>query len=294
MSARDPRITPARPDLASIALRGAVDAARYAAPARHVCVATAAPIRRAPADDAPMDDQLLFGDGFDAFEIAHGWAWGQSRADLYCGYVRAGQLSEGEPVLTHRVAALRAYAFAKPDMKTPPLALLSMNCRVAEMQREGRFVLAHGAGWIWDGHLAKLGAPFPADPAAVAERFLGAPYLWGGKESLGLDCSGLVQMALTACGIPCPRDTDQQEAALGAPVAFDDSLTGLARADLVFWKGHVGMMLDGDRLIHANAHHMETAIEPLRTARDRIAGKGMAISSIRRLPSPLRGEGQSA
>ena len=278
----DSRLMPARPDLASAALRGVVKAERFAEPARHVCVAPAAPIRRAPADSAPMDDQLLFGDGFDAFEIAQGWAWGQSRADLYCGYVRADQLSEGEPALTHRVTALRAYAFAEPDIKSPPLTLLSMNCRVAEMQREGRFVLAHNAGWMWDGQLAALDAPFPADPAAVAERFLGAPYLWGGKESLGLDCSGLIQMAVTACGVPCPRDSDQQEGALGAPVAFDDSLSGLRRGDLVFWKGHVGMMVDGERLIHANAHHMETAIEPLAAARDRIAARGTAISSIRR------------
>lgn len=284
MSARpDPRVTPARPDLASAALRGAVEAARYADPVRHACIAPAAPILRRPEDDAPMDDQLLFGDGFDVFEIADGWAWGQSRADLYCGYVRADQLSEGEPVLTHRVAALRAYAFARPDLKSRPLALLSMNCRVAAMQQEGRFVLAHNAGWIWDGHLAALDAPCPSDHAAVAERFLGAPYLWGGKESLGLDCSGLVQMALTACGVPCPRDTDQQEAALGALVAFDDPLSGLARGDLVFWKGHVGIMLDAERLIHANAHHMETAIENLRDARDRIAASNCPISSIRRL-----------
>jgi cell wall-associated NlpC family hydrolase len=283
MSNPDPRITPARFDLAAVSLRGKVEAERYADPVAYSCIVSAAPIRRAPAEDGPMDDQLLFGDGFDAYEVSDGWAWGQSRADRYCGYVRADHLSEGEPALTHRVTALRAYAFAKPDLKTQPLALLSMNCRIAAMERDGRCVLAHGAGWIWDGHLAALDAPYPADHAAVAERFLGAPYLWGGKESLGLDCSGLVQMALTACGAPCPRDTDQQEAALGAPVDFDDTLTGLKRGDLVFWRGHVGLMLDGARLIHATAHFMETAIEPLREARDRIAAGGCGISSIRRV-----------
>ena len=122
-----------------------------------------------------------------------------------------------------------------------------------------------------------------SDHAAVAEQFLGAPYLWGGKESLGLDCSGLVQMSLEAAGVAAPRDTDMQEAALGADVETDEALSGLKRGDLVFWPGHVGIMLDGTRLIHANAHHMMTAIEPLREAVDRIAAKGTPLGRIKRV-----------
>lgn len=279
----DPRVTPARPDLAAAALRGRIMAGRYAEPVSYVCAVAAAPVRRQPGEHAAMDDQLLFGDMMDVYEIEAGWAWGQSRADNYVGYVRADHLAADGPEPTHYVHALRTYAFVKPDLKTQPLKLLSMNCRVTPGQRQGEFVFVPDAGWVWHGHLAPLDGPRPSDHAAVAERFLGAPYLWGGKESLGLDCSGLVQMALTACGIACPRDTDMQEAALGRPLAFDDLLAGLARGDLVFWKGHVGMMLDETRLLHANAHHMEAAIEPLAQARDRIAAKDIPISSIRRL-----------
>ncbi len=283
MSARDPRATPARPDLAAAHLRGHVEAARYAEPERHSCAAPAAPIRRAPDSAAGMDDQLLFGDGFDVYEIANGWAWGQSQTDSYVGYVRADQLSQGGVAPTHRVTALRAFAFSEPDLKSAPAALLSMNCRLAIVEREGRYLRAPGAGWLHEIWTAPLDALWPTDHAGAAERFYGAPYLWGGKESLGLDCSGLVQMALAACGVAAPRDTDQQEAALGAPVDFGGDGSGLQRGDLVFWRGHVGIMLDSERLIHANAYHMEVAIEPLAKARDRIGMDGTQISSVRRL-----------
>ncbi len=281
----DPRVTPARPDLAAAELKEVVSADRYADPVRYTCTVASAAIRRAPGDTAPMDDQLLFGQAMDVYEISNGWAWGQARADNYVGYVRADQISDFAQAPTHRVSALRAIAFSEPDLKSPPLGLYSMNCRIVAQSREGRYVGGAGAGWIFEGHLAPLNGPRPSDHAAVAERFLGAPYLWGGKESLGLDCSGLVQMALTACGHACPRDSDQQEASLGAPVEFDAALSGLQRGDLVFWKGHVGIMLDPDLLIHANAHHMETAVEPLAEAQDRIASRprGGPITSIRRL-----------
>ena len=169
----------------------------------------------------------------------------------------AVDLAPGALLATHRVSALRAYAFARPDIKSRPLALLSLNALVAVEAEEGRFLKVEGSGWIARVQLAPVGE-VETDPAAVAERYLGAPYQWGGRESLGLDCSGLVQQALYACGKACPRDSDQQQA-LGQ--AADPK--ALRRGDLVFWKGHVGMMLDGARLIHANAFHMQVEIEPL-------------------------------
>lgn len=279
----DPRVTPARPDLASIRLKGQVEAERFAEPHERVCLAPAAAIRRAPAEDAGMDDQLLFGGRFDVYEEKDGWAWGQSRTDFYVGYVRADQLSDIRVKATHRVSALRTYAFSKPDLKSRPAALLSMNCRIADTGEEGSFLRADSAGWIFQDHLAPLDADPEDAPADIAQRFVGTPYLWGGKESLGLDCSGLVQMAMGACGVECPRDADMQEAALGAPVAFDESLSGLQRGDLVFWPGHVGMMVDGANLVHATAHFMATVIEPLAEARDRIAAAHAPIRTIKRL-----------
>ena len=128
-------------------------------------------------------------------------------------------------------------------------------------------------------HLAPIGAGFETDAAGVALRFLGAPYLWGGRESLGLDCSGLVQQALAACGKACPRDTDMQ-AGIGVAVAPGD----LARGDLVFWKGHVGMMLDAERMVHANGHHMATVVEPLAEAIARIEAAGYGPPTAYRRP----------
>ena len=121
------------------------------------------------------------------------------------------------------------------------------------------------------------------DFVAVAERFLGTPYLWGGKTALGLDCSGLVQVALTACGVSCPRDSDMQEEALGTAVAADPS--ALLRGDLIFWKGHVAIVRGPDSLLHANAHHMAVAIEPVAQAVARIRDAGSEITSIRRIAS---------
>ena len=260
----DARITLARPDLADAALQGLVKAARFDETQAFHCAAASAAIRRSPNAEAEQLDQLLFGETFKALESADGWAWGQADRDGYVGYVQLAELTPGLLSATHRVSALRAYAFSRPDIKSRPLALLSFGALVAVEAEEGKFQKTAGAGWFPVGQLKPIGL-IETDPAAVAERFLGAPYQWGGRESLGLDCSGLVQQALMACGFSCPRDSDQQQT-LGVCVAQAD----LRRGDLVFWKGHVGMMLDRERFLHANAFHMQVAIEPLAEAIARI------------------------
>ena len=184
------------------------------------------------------------------------------------GFVRAEALRPPGPAPTHRVAALRTYAFEGPSIKTRARGPYSLNALVSMEAAEGRLRKVRGAGWMTAEHLAPIGA-FEADPAAVAERHLGAPYLWGGRESLGLDCSGLVQQALFACGRACPRDTDQQSA-LGEPIGRQ----AFGRGDLVFWKGHVAIGLDAERIVHANGHHMMVAIEPLEAAIARIDAAG--------------------
>jgi cell wall-associated NlpC family hydrolase len=253
----DPRLTLARTDLADAALQGLVEAERFDRTQVLHCAVAATGIRRDPDPAAEQLDQLLFGETFRVLETGRGWGWGQADRDGYVGHVFLADLKPGVVAATHRVGALRAYAFSRPDIKSRPLALLSLNALVAVEAEEGRFLKAEGSGWIPALQLAPIGQA-EADPAAVAERYLGAPYQWGGRESLGLDCSGLVQQALFACGRSCPRDSDLQQA-LGRPVAQAD----LSRGDLVFWKGHVGMMLDGRRMIHANAFHMQVEIEPL-------------------------------
>ncbi len=260
----DHRLTLARPDLAAAGLEGVVRAARFAPTRPMSCKVPATAIRRAPEAGAEQLDQLLFGEAFDLLETADGWAWGQARRDGYVGHVRLTDLTDPPSAPTHWVSALRAYAFERPDIKSPILGLYSLNALVAVEAREGRFARGAGTGWFVEDQLSPVGQ-LEADPASIAERFVGAAYQWGGRESLGLDCSGLTQQALLACGRACPRDTDMQAAA-GRPLERED----LRRGDLVFWRGHVGMMQDKIRLIHANAHHMAVVIEPLSTAVERI------------------------
>lgn len=264
---RDPRLTPARGDLASRALEGVVAADVYVDPRATTAIVPAAALRRAPDPWSEQVDQVLFGEVFDVLEEADGYAWGQARRDGYVGFVETAALTPAGGPATHRVAAIRTYAFAEPSIKSRALGPYSINSLVAVEAREGRFAKAADAGWFIEAHLAPVGV-FETDPAAVAERFLGAPYLWGGRESLGADCSGLVQQALLACGKAFPRDTDQQEA-VGEPVET------LMRGDLVFWNGHVAMMLGETRIIHANAFHMATAIEPLAQTRARYIANGV-------------------
>ncbi len=275
---RDSRVTLARGDLAARALEGVVAADAYADSQVQVAIVPAVAIRRTPDLTGEQLDQLLFGEIFEVLGEQDGFAWGQSRRDGYVGFVERAALAPAGALPTHRVAAIRTYAFAEPSIKTRAFGPYSINALVRIEAREGRFAKAAGTGWFVEDHLAPIGR-FEVDPVTVAERFLGAPYLWGGRESLGLDCSGLTQQALAACGIAYPRDTDQQER-LGQPLAAAD----LRRGDLVFWKGHVAMMLDAERIIHANAHHMATAIEPLSQTRARYIAAGVGVPTAYRRP----------
>jgi cell wall-associated NlpC family hydrolase len=271
-------LTLARPDLASADLEGIVRAARYARPLALRCTAAVTAVRRVPAPDGEQLDQLLFGEAFAVLDQADGWAWGQARRDGYVGFVARAALDEAGPRPTHRVSALRAYAFAAPDLKSPASGPLSINSLVAAGPSRERFVMAEGLGWVLEHQLAPIGR-FETDFVAVAERFVGAGYLWGGREAQGLDCSGLVQQAMFACGRSCPRDTDQQQA-LGAPVAAE----ALRRGDLVFWPGHVAVMVDPLRIVHASGHHGTVVVEPLAEAIARIEAAGAGRPAAHRRP----------
>lgn len=279
MPALDPRLTPARPDLAAAHLKGQVEAARFVEPVDRQAIAASVPIRRTPEPHGAMDDQLLAGDVFALLEEKDGWGWGYSRADGFVGWVELLALSEELEPVDHRVTALRTYAFSEPDLKSEPNLLLSLNCSFRAGRRESRYVEAVGLGWVFTPHCAPVGEA-AGDFVAVAESFLGAPYLWGGKESLGLDCSGLVQMALLAAGMAVPRDSDQQEAQLAAN--WDD-VTGVAdrqRGDVVFWPGHVGIMSDSEHLLHANGHWMDVTLEAFDEAERRIREGHAPVRSI--------------
>ena len=268
MIPHDARLTLAREDLACAGLEGLAPAARYEQVTSMRVIQPRAPVRVSPAPSAEQVDQLLFGEVFDQLELMDGHAWGRARRDGYVGFVATEALSRDLLAPTHWVAAIRTFAFEGPSIKSPSRGPLSLNALVTIEEETQALALASGIGWIAKTHLRPIGSFFE-DPADMAWRFLGSPYLWGGRDSLGLDCSGLVQQALYACGFACPRDSDQQ-AALGRPAPP----LALRRGDLVFWRGHVGMMLDGRRLLHANAHRMAVTTEPLVQAEARIEAAG--------------------
>lgn len=290
--ALDQRLNAFRPDLADIRLKGKVDAARFVAGAPRQVVANVAPMKRDARNDAPLESEVLRGEVFTVFEdAAEGWSWGQLETDGYVGFVPTDALADAAPEPTDRIAALRTFVYPGPDMKLPALGWLSLGSRVAldrEATTRGTLYrrIAGGEGWVVAVAAVPVDAPAENDFVAVAERFLNTAYLWGGRTSLGVDCSSLVQLSLMAAGVSAPRDTDLQEAALGHAVEGGVSAP-LHRGDFVFWlghwAGHVGIMIDGEYLLHANGHHMAVVIEPLAEVVARIAGKTSQPTSVRRL-----------
>ncbi|MFD2184651.1 C40 family peptidase [Rhodoplanes azumiensis] len=278
----DPRLTPARPDLAASHLKGRVEAARFVDGVPRVVITSQAPLRRRREPDAPLDTEALFGETATVYEADdEGWSWAQL-ADGYVGYLPSAALTAPGAAPTHRVAALRTFVFPAASIKIPPVTTLSLGARVAVVRDEGAFAVLATGGFVFSAHLAPLDM-VESDHVTVAEKFVGTPYLWGGKTSLGLDCSGLVQVALSACGIAAPRDSDMQERALGTALPDPADLASWRRGDLVFWKGHVAIVRDAATLLHANAHHMMVAIEPTAAAVARIAATGSPVTSVRRL-----------
>lgn len=281
MSGFDKRLTPARPDLAASYLRGKVEAERFVDGEAMQVIDVSAPLRNAPTPEALLDTEALHGERVTVYEqTEEGWSWGQLARDGYVGWLPSNALAKDSAKPTHRVRALRTFIFPKPDIKAPPIASLSFGSEVAVKREDTGFVISESGGFIPKQHVAS--ADFrERDPVEVATRFLGTPYLWGGKTSAGLDCSGLVQLALQSAGHECPRDSDMQQR-VGKPVSFTGDEEALARGDLVFWKGHVGFYAGQGKLLHANAFHMAVAEEPLVEAIKRIRASGSEILDVRR------------
>ena len=277
----DPREVPCNGRVAPLSWRGRVEAERFVEPERRAVSGASAFLLAGPG--GRRERELLHGEGFDVLEARDGHAFGSAARDGYVGWVPEAALGP-DPGASHAVAVRRTLLFPAPDLKRPPVAALSFGARLAA-EPDGVWMRTRWAGvaaWAPAMHLRAVDAPM-SDPAGVAELFLGAPYLWGGNGSDGLDCSGLVQAALLACGIACPGDADQQEAAMGGPLPDAEPLR---RGDLVFWAGHVAIALDRDRLLHANAGAMAVSIETLDRAVARIEAQGDGRPTSRRRPRP--------
>lgn len=278
----DPRLTPARGDIAAKYLEGNVDAARFVAGEPFEVIDVLAPLRRAPAADGEMMTQALRGERVTIYDRnGKGWAWGQLDGDGYVGWLPDAALAKPGAAPTHRVTAIRTFAFPGPSIKLPPVATLVMGSALAVTREDGAFAITSEGWHLPSSHLAVLDHR-ETDFVAVAERFVGTPYLWGGKSSFGIDCSGLVQISLNAAGIGCPRDSDMQQASLGQALDLAES-NKLTRGDLLFWNGHVAIARDERTIVHANAHHMATVIENTLAAIARIKVAGSALVAIKRL-----------
>jgi Bacterial dipeptidyl-peptidase Sh3 domain/NlpC/P60 family len=278
----DPRLTPARPEIAAKYLEGKVKAARFVAGEIFEVVEPIAPLRERPTSDALVSTQALKGERVTIYDHNdEGWAWGQLSSDGYVGWLPGRALAKPAAEPTHQVIAIRTFAFPGPSIKLPPIETLVMGSVLTVLREEGSFAVTREGWYLPKQHLGGLG-PHERDFVAVAERFIGTPYLWGGKSSLGIDCSGLVQVSLNAAGIGGPRDSDMQQNGLGSPLRLDESAR-LQRGDLLFWKGHAAIARDSETIVHANGHHMATAIENTREAIARIKAAGSELLAIRRL-----------
>lgn len=286
MSELDPRLNAYRADLAAASLKGRVEAARFVEGRPAQVARGVADLRREPRASAPLDTQLLFGEAITVYDQAAGWAWVQNAADGYVGYVEAAALGAEVAPPSHAIRVLRTFLYPEPDLKAPPLDALSFLSPVQALGARNGFteVRAGGCGgWVYGAHLAEDREVAP-DFVATALTFLGVPYLWGGRSSLGLDCSALVQLALVRAGVRCPRDTYVQECEVGVSLPGD---TVPRRGDLVFFPGHCAIALDETDVIHCNAGAMLTAIEPLADVLRRVEREsgGRGVTSVRRIAS---------
>jgi len=278
----DPRLTPARGDLAAKYLEGKVKAGRFVTGEEFEIADGLAPLRGTPSSDASLLTQALKGERVTIYDRnGEGFAWGQLGSDGYVGWLPDSALTKPHAAPTHKVTALRTFAFPGPSIKLPPVETLPLGAKVTVAREDGVFAVTREGWYLPHRHVSLIDA-VEDDFVAVAERFVGTPYLWGGKSSLGIDCSGLVQIALTAAGTGCPRDSDMQQDGLGRALS-EAEMKKLMRGDLIFWKGHVAIVRDSATIVHANAHHMATVIENAAKVIARIKAAASEVVAIKRL-----------
>ena len=282
MTTLDRRLHPFREDLAAEYLRGKIEADRFVPGKRRQICSGHVPLRRSPDPAAPLDTELLFGETVQLYDERDGWSWIQSEVDGYVGYAESRMIAEALSAPTHSVIVPATYLYPEPDLKLVPKDWLPMTALVNVCESSDKFCNLASGGWVFSSHLAPINTPAP-DHCDVARMFLSSPYLWGGKTSAGIDCSGLLQVSLARCSKAIPRDSDMQTGA-GRPVEYDGDDHVLQRGDLVFWRDHAGIWIDLQSFIHANATDMLVTIERLDDVAARIeADSGGSILCVRRV-----------
>lgn len=282
----DSRVTPARTDLAAAHLRGQVDAPRYVEGQARQVKTDGAPLTFAPRADARLESQLIYGEEFTVYDERDGWCWGQSSSDDYVGYVPSHALDTAIHQPTHRVAARSMHLYPAPDMKRPARALISLGAAVRVVDVEAGFAQIATGEWVYARHLVDLEF-VNGDLVGTALKFLGTPYLWGGRSAQGLDCSALLQLSLMLAGVRAPRDSDMLEASMGdaVPIADGHDFAQIEDGDMVFFPGHCGLFVHGWRFLHANAFDMEVSLHSFSDVIDRADASGAGVTSIRRFQS---------
>jgi cell wall-associated NlpC family hydrolase len=278
----DPRRHVYRDDMAAASLRDKVQAQRYVQGELRQVVGAVAPVRLVPRFDAPLLTEALCGELATVYEVRDGWGWVQLENDGYVGYMPMDNLSATIDEPTHWVASRATFIYPAPDLKRPPVMRLSFNGKVTVTGREGRFLELARGGFVYGGHLQPMDEK-AKDFVRLAERLVGTPYLWGGRSSVGIDCSALVQLSLQGTGAACPRDSDMLEGEIGEALP-SKNIDTLERGDLVFWRGHVGIAQSSEWMLHASGHQMEVVVEPIRRAVERIATTHGEVTAIKRIP----------
>ncbi|MEE9317615.1 MAG: NlpC/P60 family protein [Rhodospirillales bacterium] len=279
----DPRIHPYRDDLAADFLEGRVESRSFVRGRECRAGSAFVPVMTKPDVGALQSTELLFGEPFTVYEKTGGWSWGQCGHDGYVGYAPANAIFNNLPEPTHWVTASRSLVFPDAKGEYPPSMGLSLGALVGVEAREGDYAKLATGGWMFGSHLAALGETRP-DFIATASMFSRVPYLWGGRGGQGIDCSGLIQVALAAAGTPAPRDSDQQADAIGLDVPIPGDPADLEAGDIVFFPGHVGFYLGAGALLHATSHDMMVATHSLVDVLQRVMERhGKGITRVRRL-----------